>query len=82
MVVVEKVEGRRTLVVGVGSFRTGDRGDVTEETAAHLCEEYGFERVDADDGKLEDAQTDEGICGTEMSDGSICDRPATECPYH
>lgn len=25
---------------------------------------------------------DEAICGAEMSDGSICERPAGECPYH
>ena len=79
MVVVEKVEGRKTLVVGVGSFRKGDRADVTEETADHLCEEYGFERVESDEA----AQTDgDEICGTQMSDDSICDRPASECPYH
>lgn len=24
----------------------------------------------------------EEICGTEMSDGDICQRPAADCPYH
>lgn len=22
------------------------------------------------------------VCGTEMSDGTVCERPADECPYH
>jgi hypothetical protein len=25
---------------------------------------------------------DAEICGTEMSDGTVCERPAAECPYH
>jgi len=25
---------------------------------------------------------DTDICGAEMSDGSTCERPADECPYH
>lgn len=25
---------------------------------------------------------DSSICGVEMSDGSTCERPADECPYH
>lgn len=35
----------------------------------------------------EDEEEGEGggegeICGAEMNDGSVCERPADECPYH
>lgn len=30
----------------------------------------------------EDEESDVEICGVEMNDGSICERPADECPYH
>jgi len=28
------------------------------------------------------ADEDAELCGVEMSDGSTCERPAGECPYH
>lgn len=34
-----------------------------------------FLGVDADDA-------DADICGAELSQGGICERPADECPYH
>lgn len=30
----------------------------------------------------DDGQPPDAICGAEMSDGEICERPADECPYH
>lgn len=38
-----------------------------------------FPSILPDTGEGED---DEEICGTEMDDGSICDRPADSCGYH
>jgi len=29
-----------------------------------------------------DAEAEAQICGVEMTDGSICERPADSCPYH
>jgi len=35
------------------------------------------------DGPPDDAvESQDEICGTEMSDGTLCERPADECPYH
>lgn len=34
--------------------------------------------TESDDANPEDVD----ICGAEMSDGDICERPADECPYH
>jgi hypothetical protein len=71
--------------------RTGDEIDVEEpfetdrDTFEALNERYpGFEVVsEADDpkGKTEESGEEE-VCGTEMTDGSLCQRPAGECPYH
>jgi len=49
MPAVEKVSGGRVYVRKAGrEFDRGDRVDVSEATAAYLCEERGdFERVDA-----------------------------------
>jgi len=49
MPTVEKVSGGRVHIREAGrEFDRGDRADVSEATAAYLCEERGdFERVDA-----------------------------------
>lgn len=46
-----------------------------------------WERVEDDvtesGSETDDSEnSDDDICGVEMSDGSICERPADECPYH
>jgi hypothetical protein len=70
-------------------------GDVIEPTDAEL-QAFGDNLEPVDDGGADDAddaatpdddnpdadQSGTEICGTEQSDGSICDRPADECPYH
>ena len=72
MVTVENVRGGRYYHRETGLLTTGDRADVGEALAAYLCDERGeFERVN-------DADT----CGAEQSDGSTCERPADDCPYH
>lgn len=37
-----------------------------------------------DSGESEASEEDGvgGVCGAEQTDGSICDRPVNECPYH
>lgn len=57
--------------------------DVSEGQAAALADRYGVEVSDIAVGEepSQDAP-DAEICGAEMSDGSTCERPADECPYH
>jgi len=62
--------------------------DVSEEVGEYLQENYsGFTVVEgASSGEKPKGSggedTDVEICGTEMTDGSICERPVDECPYH
>jgi len=49
--------------------------DLEGDLAERLAEAYG---VDA--GELRDGGNE--ICGAEMSNGSTCERPADDCPYH
>ena len=63
--------------IGRVSTRQGDEVDVDEETGEYLLSTGYFEYVD-DEGDEDDAD----ICGAEQSDGSTCDRPADDCPYH
>lgn len=51
--------------------READRMELTTEGA----------RESGTDGDEVTVETSE-ICGTEMSDGSVCERPPDECPYH
>ena len=62
-----------------GVSTTGDEHTVDDDLAAYLVAEGPFE--DTDEVVLDDDEYDE-LCGTEMSDGSECDRPADDCPYH
>jgi len=49
-----------------------------------------FERLDAEYSGMvvvserEGSETpvEDSVCGVEMTDGSTCERPAGECPYH
>ena len=76
------------------TFGPGDEADVSEGLATHLVDDVGdFERVHENvtdveytevgdsDAEAED-ETSGDICGAEMSDGDVCERPAGECPYH
>ena len=75
MATVEKVAGNHVYIRGLGRFERGDRAEVDDEDLfEHLLEvRDDFERVD---------EATAAVCGTEMSDGSTCERPADECPYH
>ena len=53
--------------------RTFEPGDRREFPAEHT------DRL-ADYWRVVDERDEQ--CGAEMSDGSTCDRPADECPYH
>lgn len=65
-----------------------DPFETDQETFKLLNNEYpGFEVVDDSDGgepgESEDTDGEpQAVCGEEMTDGSICERPAGECPYH
>ena len=64
-----------------GVSEPGDEHTVDDDTAAYLCDDRGhFERVDDEVVLSDDDYTE--LCGTEMSDGSTCERPAADCPYH
>lgn len=66
------------------------------DDACYLVRQYSVEWPDGDPGPDDDVVADaadsddeaeavddeEVICGTLMADGSICERPADECPYH
>lgn len=83
MVTVEKVDGGRVTIRGIGRFTIGDQAEVSADEAAYLCEERGdFDRVtEATDvehtevDESDDAQLEE-ICGYEKDDGSRCQRVA------
>ena len=62
-----------------GVSEVGDEHTVDDDLAAYLVAEGPFE--DTDEVVLDDDEYDE-LCGTEMSDGSTCERPADDCPYH
>ena len=69
-----------------GVSTTGDEHTVDDDLAAYLVAEGPFE--DTDEIVLDDDEydvvddADDELCGTEMSDGSTCERPADDCPYH
>jgi len=65
--------GGGTYRVGGHSFAPGDEKDVGDGLAEYLD---SLEEFDVLMG------SDAGICGTELSEGGTCDRPADECPYH
>ena len=68
-----EVAGDLVAVDDSGEF---EHPAITEAWARDYADRQGvdYERVVVDSG--------EEICGTEMSDGSECERPADECPYH
>lgn len=55
--------------------RFGDNLELIE-TESDQSDDEESEGEDSEDG--DDAE----ICGTEMSNGETCDRPAEECGYH
>lgn len=58
MPTVEKVNGGRVLVRGIGRFAIGDRAEVSEADAAYLCDARGdFELVDDSDLPTEADET-------------------------
>lgn len=69
--------------------RTGEEIDVQEPfetdraTFEALQARYpGFVAVNTPDKDAETTDAEPAVCGTEMTDGSICQRPAGECGYH
>jgi hypothetical protein len=55
--------------------------DVPDDSRARLelwAEGYGYDLAELIVN--EDAGAE--ICGTEKADGTVCERPADECPYH
>jgi hypothetical protein len=66
---------RETAVVnGDGVFEVPDSARDRLESWA---EGYGYDLAElvVDENAAE-------ICGTEMSDGTVCERPANDCSYH
>jgi len=62
----------------------GNSVEVSGEIADRLKSEYSgivVEDVEPNPKGSTDEDSAE-ICGTEMTDGSICERPADECNYH
>lgn len=65
-----------TVTLGGDTYDCADGAtfDVPEREAEALADRYGVD--------LADIRAGEAVCGAEMSDGSTCERPADECPYH
>lgn len=82
----DSVDGAVDVGGEVVAVENDDTLELSDTQAERLADRYG---VDVSDIQVEesadepsaDAESDD-ICGTEMSDGSICERPADECPYH
>lgn len=63
--------------------------DAVEEYLDHRSGDWERVEDDATESSSDEDETSESetgtdyeICGTEMSSGEICERPADECPYH
>jgi len=69
------IGGRRQLhdVDSDGMIEVPD--DVPDSAIESWADGYGYT---VDELRIEDPD----ICGAVMSDGSTCERPADECPYH
>lgn len=81
---------RTTIVRNEGGdrvkYQPGDKIEPTEAELEHFGDNLSLiepEGSDGEDTEVEaDSDLDISICGTEMSDGSTCERPADECGYH
>jgi len=67
--------------------------DIPRSAVESWAEGYGYDLAElvVDESLNQQSGGDNGdvlvkdgaeICGTEKSDGDICERPADECPYH
>lgn len=66
--------------VGSSLYRDGGSvqyGDILEDVTEAELEAFGDVLQPVDE-----QESEETICGAEMSDGDICQRPADDCPYH
>lgn len=75
------VGGTLVPVDGDGYF---EHAEITREWAEQYAEREGVSVSTVLPKEREETPSEatDGICGTEMSDGSTCERPADECPYH
>ena len=81
MPTVEKTEGGRVTIRGIGEFRLGDQAEVSKDDAAYLCDERGdFERVDdvtaeaetdGDDVHQEDGPPDPAALEDDAESGTL-----------
>jgi len=63
------------VLVEDGVFEVHDQAWVETFAASHGVD---VETILVDDQDADDT----AICGAEISDGSTCDRPVDDCPYH
>jgi hypothetical protein len=71
------VAGERVPIADDGTF---EHPVIDRAWAEGYAERNGFDVDAVLVSHGEDEETD--ICGATMSDGSTCERPADECPYH
>lgn len=86
MPTVEKTEGGRVTIRGIGEFGHGDQAEVSKDDAAYLCDERGdFERIDAavaedetdgDDVHQEDGPPDPDDLDDDAESGTLPFNPA------
>lgn len=77
-----RLAGRKRLRRGDEIIEPGETFAPTEAELNAFPDK--LEKVE-DDTQTPDETTQEtslDICGEEMTDGSLCERPAGECPYH
>lgn len=81
----EAGEERRVNASGDGFVAVGEKFEPTEsevESFGDLMEHVEPEdSADNPEGSPDESGADD-ICGAEMTDGSVCERPAGDCPYH
>jgi len=58
---------------------TGEEYDVSGDNSVEVPDDVATRLKEISGVVVEDTNS---ICGAEMTDGSICQRPADECPYH
>lgn len=70
------------------SYAEGDELEVDEATAENhprtleVIENGSDEEENTDVSSESETESDYEECGAVMSDGTVCERPADECPYH
>lgn len=64
------------------TYHPGDTIEATESELSAFSDNLEAVEESNDELTVSEDEDDEEICGTKMSDGSICERLVDECSYH